>query len=54
MIFIIKDIKITWENDDISFQTDVDVTVAIPNGDLWKVNGDQGYLDYVVGQLKNH
>ena len=37
------------------FQTDVDVTVAIPNGDLWKVNGgDQGHLDYVLGQLKKH
>jgi hypothetical protein len=32
----------------------VDVTVAIPNGDLHKVTEDQGFVDWVVGQLHKH
>ena len=32
----------------------MDVTVAIPNGDLGKLTGDQGYVDWVIGQLQKH
>ncbi len=35
-------------------QVDVDITVAIPNGDLWKMNGDEGHVNWVLGQLQKH
>ena len=35
-------------------QGQAEVTVAIPNGDLGKMASDQGYIDWVVSELRKH
>ena len=38
----------------IILQSNVGITVAIPNSDLEKAANDQGYVDWVIGVLKQY